>query len=92
MLRSVLYLPKTVAGSPGRLLQVRDLVAGRRDDVGVAAGVDAELVPRRRGQDLDARGLLHLLLDALVLEPLPDRVRRMTMLTTPSASWASPAA
>jgi hypothetical protein len=42
----------------------------------VAAGEDAELVPGRRGEDLDAGLLLHLLLDAVVVEPLPDRVRR----------------
>ena len=62
--------------APGRLGEVGHLVGRRGDDVGVPAGVDAELVPRRGGEDLDAGLLLHLLLDALVLEPLPDRVRR----------------
>jgi DNA-binding GntR family transcriptional regulator len=55
---------------------VRDLERPHGDDVGVAAGVDPELVPRRGVEDLDPGFLLHLLPDPLIGEPAPHGVGR----------------
>ncbi len=69
-------LPEHRRRPAGLLLQEGNLERGDRDNVGVAAGVDAKLVPGRLLEDPDPRLLLHLLADPGVLEEIPDGVGR----------------
>jgi hypothetical protein len=69
-------LAKDRAVLSGLCVDHRHLKGGYRNNVRMPTGVNAELVPRWCRQDPDVAGLLHLLPDARVVQPIPDGIGR----------------